>query len=54
MDMPTKKTALAKFRSSAPPAYFVMSDLAAKDMDILAVPLVVSFEIASVSNYIPR
>ncbi|KAG0033645.1 Eukaryotic initiation factor 4A-III [Podila clonocystis] len=54
MDMPTKRTVLAKFRSSAPPAYFVMSDLAAKDMDILAVPLVVSFEIASVSNYIPR
>ncbi|KAG0082529.1 Eukaryotic initiation factor 4A-III [Podila epicladia] len=54
MDISTKKSALAKFRSSAPPAYFVMSDLAAKDMDILAVPLVVSFEIASVSNYIPR
>ncbi|KAG0321083.1 Eukaryotic initiation factor 4A-III, partial [Podila horticola] len=54
MDMSTKRTALAKFRSSAPPAYFVMSDLAAKDLDILAVPLVVSFEIASVSNYIPR
>lgn len=54
MDMPTKRAALAKFRASAAPAYFVMSDSAAKDMDILAVPLVVSFEIASVSNYIPR
>ncbi|KAF8931758.1 Eukaryotic initiation factor 4A-III [Haplosporangium bisporale] len=54
MDMSTKRTALAKFRASAAPAYFVMSDSAAKEMDILAVPLVVSFEIASVSGYIPR
>ncbi|KAG0344394.1 translation initiation factor eIF4A [Podila humilis] len=54
MDMPNKKTVLAKFRSSAPPTYFIMSDIAAKELDILAVPLVVSFEIASVTNYIPR
>ncbi|KAF9354293.1 hypothetical protein BGX26_007897 [Mortierella sp. AD094] len=54
MDMATRKAALGRFRATSPPVYLVLTDEAAKELDILAVPLVVSFEIPSISNYIPR
>ncbi|KAF9987215.1 translation initiation factor eIF4A [Modicella reniformis] len=54
MDMTTRKAAVGRFRGSATPANLVLTDEAAKDLDIVAVPLVVSFEIPSVNNYIPR
>jgi len=52
--MAERKSALGWFRSAIAPSYFVLSDEAAKDLDILAVPLVVSFEVPSISHYIPR
>ncbi|KAF9935702.1 Eukaryotic initiation factor 4A-I [Mortierella alpina] len=54
MDMTTRRAALGRFRTSAPPAVFVLTDEVAKDLDILSVPLVISFEIPSISHYIPR
>ncbi|KAG0215430.1 Eukaryotic initiation factor 4A-III [Mortierella sp. GBA30] len=54
MDITTRKAALGRFRSSAPQAVFVLTDDVAKDIDILSVPLVVSFEVPSISHYIPR
>ncbi|KAG0260233.1 Eukaryotic initiation factor 4A-I [Mortierella polycephala] len=54
MDMATKRAALARFRSTAPQAIFVLTDEVARDLDILSVPLVVSFDIPTISNYIPR
>ncbi|KAF9990679.1 Eukaryotic initiation factor 4A-I [Mortierella antarctica] len=54
MDMTTRRAALGRFRTSAPPAVFVLTDELAKDLDILSVPLVISFEIPSISHYIPR
>ncbi|KAF9955625.1 translation initiation factor eIF4A [Mortierella alpina] len=54
MDMTTRRAALGRFRSSAPPAVLVLTDEVAKDLDILSVPLVISFEIPSISRYIPR
>ncbi|KAF9288203.1 Eukaryotic initiation factor 4A-I [Mortierella alpina] len=54
MDTTTRRAALGRFRASAPPAVFVLTDEVAKDIDILSVPLVISFEIPSISHYIPR
>ncbi|KAK3817700.1 MAG: P-loop containing nucleoside triphosphate hydrolase protein [Benniella sp.] len=54
MEIATRKAAVARFRGSPTPVHLILTDEAAKDMDIVAVPLVVSFEIPSVSNYIPR
>ncbi|KAG0364955.1 Eukaryotic initiation factor 4A-III [Gamsiella multidivaricata] len=54
MDMTTRKAAIGRFRVSAPPLYLILTDEAAKDLEILAVPLVVSFEVPSIGNYIPR
>ncbi|KAF9110350.1 Eukaryotic initiation factor 4A-III [Mortierella sp. AM989] len=54
MDIATRKSAISRFRAASAPVYFILTDEAAKDLDILAVPLVVSFEIPSISTYIPR
>ncbi|KAG0046004.1 Eukaryotic initiation factor 4A-III [Gryganskiella cystojenkinii] len=54
MDMAGKKSALAWFKSANPSAFFVLSDEAAKDLEIVHVPLVISFEVPSISYYIPR
>lgn len=54
MDITARKAALGRFRGSTTPVNLVLTDEAAKDLDIVAVPLVVSFEIPSVGNYIPR
>ncbi|KAF9543662.1 Eukaryotic initiation factor 4A-I [Mortierella hygrophila] len=56
MDIPTRKAALGRFRSSPPQAIFVLTDEVARALepDILAVPLVVSYEMPSIGNYVPR
>ncbi|KAG0285177.1 Eukaryotic initiation factor 4A-I [Linnemannia gamsii] len=56
MDMPTRKAALGRFRASPPQAIFVLTDEVARALepDILAVPLVVSYEMPSIGNYVPR
>ncbi|KAF9207297.1 Eukaryotic initiation factor 4A-III [Haplosporangium sp. Z 27] len=54
MDMASRKAALARFKSSATPVYLILTDEAAKDLEISSVPLVVSFEMPSIANYIPR
>ncbi|KAI1315455.1 Eukaryotic initiation factor 4A-III [Mortierella claussenii] len=54
MDLSVRKAAINRFRGSAPPVYLITTDDATKELDILTVPLVVSFEIPSVGNYIPR
>ncbi|KAF9096362.1 translation initiation factor eIF4A [Mortierella sp. AD031] len=56
MDIPTRKGALGRFRASPPQAIFVLTDEVARGLepDILAVPLVVSFEMPSIGNYVPR
>ncbi|KAK3833165.1 MAG: P-loop containing nucleoside triphosphate hydrolase protein [Linnemannia gamsii] len=56
MDMPTKKAALGRFRASPPQSIFVLTDEVARALepDILAVPLVVSYEMPSIGNYVPR
>ncbi|KAI8600997.1 hypothetical protein EDD21DRAFT_375662 [Dissophora ornata] len=54
MDIASKKAAMGRFRGSAPPVYLILTDEVSKDLDILVVPLVVSFEIPSIGNYIPR
>jgi hypothetical protein len=56
MDMPTRKAALGRFRASTPQSIFVMTDEVARSLepDILAVPLVVSYEMPSIGNYVPR
>ncbi|KAG0326459.1 Eukaryotic initiation factor 4A-III [Dissophora globulifera] len=54
MDLTTRKAAVGRCRGSATPVYLVLTDDAAKDVEILSVPLVVSFEMPSVGNYIPR
>ncbi|KAF9914670.1 Eukaryotic initiation factor 4A-III, partial [Lobosporangium transversale] len=54
MDMTARKAAISRFRGSAPPCYLIMSDESSKDLETVGVPLVVSFEMPSVGNYIPR
>ncbi|KAI8351023.1 P-loop containing nucleoside triphosphate hydrolase protein [Mortierella sp. GBAus27b] len=54
MELATRKAAVGRFRGSTSPTSLVLTDEAAKELDIVAVPLVISFEIPSVSNYIPR
>ncbi|KAF9182523.1 translation initiation factor eIF4A [Haplosporangium sp. Z 767] len=54
MDMATRRAALGRFRSTVPQAIFVLTDEVARDLDILPVPLVVSFDISTISNYVPR
>lgn len=56
MDMTSRKAALGRFRSSPPQAIFVLTDEVARALepDILAVPLVVSYEMPSIGNYVPR
>jgi superfamily II DNA/RNA helicase len=54
MELATRKAAVGRFRGSISPTSLVLTDEAAKELDIVAVPLVISFEIPSVSNYIPR
>ncbi|KAK5796935.1 hypothetical protein F5H01DRAFT_418812 [Linnemannia elongata] len=56
MDFASRKAALGRFRSSPPQAIFVLTDEVARALepDILAVPLVVSYEMPSIGNYVPR
>ncbi|KAF9433075.1 translation initiation factor eIF4A [Entomortierella beljakovae] len=54
MDVATRKAAIGRFRTSASPVYLILTDESAKELDILAVPLVISFEMPSISSYIPR
>ncbi|KAF9900524.1 Eukaryotic initiation factor 4A-I [Linnemannia zychae] len=56
MDMPSRKAALGRFRASTPQSIFVLTDEVARTLepDILAVPLVVSYEMPSIGNYVPR
>ncbi|KAF9581284.1 translation initiation factor eIF4A [Lunasporangiospora selenospora] len=54
MDIGTRTLALGKFRMSPPNSYLVMTDEVSWDMEAYGVPLVVSFEIPTVQNYIPR
>ncbi|KAF9977508.1 Eukaryotic initiation factor 4A-III [Actinomortierella ambigua] len=54
MDIIAKKNALGVFRQTAPPTYLVTTDALVKDLEILGVPLVVSYEVPAISNYISR
>ncbi|KAF9155714.1 Eukaryotic initiation factor 4A-I [Linnemannia schmuckeri] len=56
MDLSTRKAAVGRFRSSPPQSIFVLTDEVARALepDILAVPLVVSYEMPSIGNYVPR
>ncbi|KAF9158232.1 translation initiation factor eIF4A [Actinomortierella ambigua] len=54
MDIIAKKNALGVFRQKAPPTYLVTTDALVKDLEILGVPLVVSYEVPAISNYISR
>ncbi|KAG0234998.1 translation initiation factor eIF4A [Actinomortierella wolfii] len=54
MDVIARKNALGVFRQTAPPAYLVTTDALVKDLEILGVPLVVSYEVPAIPNYISR
>ncbi|KAF9932243.1 translation initiation factor eIF4A [Linnemannia zychae] len=56
MDIAAKKTAFGRFRAASPQAVFVLTDEVARTLepDILGVPLVVSYEMPSIGNYVPR
>ena len=56
MDIPSRKAALDRLRASPPPAILVLTDEVARELepDIVLVPLVVSLEMPSTDNYVPR